>query len=105
MNDWDADMHTVLSFRARLHWLRKYVSLMGEDTLASLFISYWCKKRDAWACGCHSCMKNERRASILLNVCWDGLVKRGWSQLHVIEEGEGYRLYGKHLAGGVQLAV
>lgn len=101
--DWKADMFTTLSFKARLRWLRKYVSLMDEDSLTNLFVSYWRKKRSYWDCGCPSCMKNERDVTVLLNICWREFTRRGWSQLDVVKDGDGFRLLGKHKV--VQLAV
>ena len=101
IESWMRDVHTVLSFRARLRWLEKYVSLMDEDSLSNLFLNYWREKCSLWDCGCSGCMRRERNSTVLLNICWDELVKRGWSQLHVVDG----RLYGKRLDLDVVSAV
>jgi hypothetical protein len=69
-----------MSFKEELAKLKREVPFMPDDVLIGFYKFYWEYKAKAWACKMRT---TERKFSILLNVCWDELVKRGCSDLMV----------------------
>jgi len=69
-----------MSFREELAKLKREVPSMDDNVLIGFFTFYWEYKAKAWAC---KMFKSERRFSMLLNVCWTELVKRGYSDMQV----------------------
>ena len=88
MECWHCRVLKQRSFSGTLGMLRRGVSVMSDDELMQLFEFFWKEKSAMWdglergrAIGFFDRKgeKDEGRMSMLLNICWKELVKRGCS--------------------------
>jgi len=90
MEDWVVKVLERRSFRGTLVMLQRGLPIMDDDDLMELFRFFWEKKTFAWdlvAKGQNvgffdrKAVQYERRIGFLLNLCWDELVRRGYTMI------------------------